>query len=181
VEKSWSEYRVNSTDRIEAKAIDKKPHRQLLDKEAIRELLQRYSRAVDRKDRPLLRDLLTEDATDTHGHHYDGSAKGLVDFIEGRLDYLSYSGHHARNHLIRLGGDVGYGEVYVIISHVLSAPDGGRIEDFMTIRYIDNIRSCADGKWRFSKRVVTYDMLRLLPFDGGGTTGQDAADRSYEE
>jgi ketosteroid isomerase-like protein len=161
--------------------IDEKALRQLLDKEAIRELVQCYSRAVDRKDMPLLRDLYTEDATDTHGHHYDGSAKGLADFIEGKLDSMFYSGHHACNHMISVDGDVGYGEVYAIVSHVLPAPDGGRLEDFMTIRYIDNYRRCEDGKWRFSKRVVTYDMLRQLPFDGGGTMGQGAADRSYEE
>ena len=109
-------------------AIDEKALRQLVDKEAIRELVQCYSRAADRKDMPLLRDLYTEDATDTHGPHYDGPAKGAFDFIEGKLDSMFYTGHHACNHMVSVDGDVGYGEVYAIVSHVLSAPDGGRID-----------------------------------------------------
>ena len=95
---------------------------------------------------------------------------------------MTYSGHHACNHMISIDGDEGNGEVYALAFHVL--PDqqnpGKQIEDFMAVRYIDNYRRCADGKWRFSKRVVTYDMQLQRPFTGGGLMGQGAADPSYE-
>ncbi|MBU6268285.1 MAG: nuclear transport factor 2 family protein [Sphingomonadales bacterium] len=153
----------------------------LLDKEAIRELVLLYSRAIDRKDVALLRDLYTDDATDTHGTSFDGPADAYCDFIEKSLPYMNYSGHHACNHLISVEGDEGNGEVYAIALHYI--PDqknpGQMIEDFMAVRYIDNYRRCADGKWRFSKRVITYDMHMTRPFDGDGLLGTSPVDPSY--
>jgi len=153
----------------------------LIDKDAIRELVLLYSRAIDRKDIALLRDLYTEDATDTHGTHFDGPADGYCDFIEKSHPFMTYSGHHACNHLISVEGDEGNGEVYAIALHTI--PDrnnpGVLLEDFMAVRYIDNYRRCADGKWRFSKRVVTYDIHITRPFDGDGLLGSSPVDPSY--
>jgi hypothetical protein len=50
----------------------------------------------------------------------------------------------------------------------------------MAVRYIDNYRRCADGKWRFSKRVVTYDMHVERTFAGDGLLGSSPVDPSYE-
>ena len=153
--------------------IDQTAMQQVIDKEAIRELVLLYSRAIDRKDVDLLRDLYTEDATDSHGDSFDGPADKYCDFIAASLPYMPYSGHHACNHLIAVDGDVASGEVYALAWHIL--PDrekpGAQVEDFMCVRYIDNYRRCADGKWRFSKRVVTYDVRMQRPFDGGGLMG----------
>jgi ketosteroid isomerase-like protein len=154
----------------------------LLDKDAIRDLALCYSRAIDRKDVALLRDLYTEDATDTHGTTFDGPAGKYCDFIEASLPYMNYSAHNICNHLISIEGDEGNGEVYALAYHYI--PDrknpGSMIEDFMTVRYIDNYRRCADGKWRFSKRVVTYDMHIVRPFDGDGLLGTSPVDPSYD-
>lgn len=154
----------------------------LLDKEAIRDLALLYSRGVDRADLELVADLYTEDATDTHGDTFDGSAADFCKFLAGSLPHLPYSGHHICNHLIAIDGDVASGEVYALAFHVF--PDrsggGGRVEDMMAVRYIDNYRRCADGKWRFSKRVVTYDMHVQRLFTGDGTMGRGAKDPSYE-
>ena len=134
--------------------------RELLDKEAIRDLVLLYSRAIDRKDVDLLRDLYTDDATDSHGDSFDGPADKYCDFIAASLPYMTYSGHHGCNHLIPDG-------------------QGGQLEDLMAVRYIDNYRRCADGKWRFSKRVVTYDMKLQRPFTGGGLMALGEKDPSY--
>lgn len=163
-------------------AIDETAFQALLDKEAIRELVQLYSRAIDRKDVELLRDLYTEDATDSHGDSFDGPADKYCDFIAASLPYMTYSGHHACQHMIAVDGDEASGEVYALAFHVL--PDrenpGAQIEDFMCVRYIDNYRRCEDGKWRFSKRVVTYDMQLQRPFTGGGLMALGEKDPSYE-
>lgn len=155
---------------------------ELIDREAIRDLVLCYSRAIDRKDVGLLRDLYTEDATDTHGDSFDGPADKFCEFIEGSLPHMTYSGHHACNHMISIEGDEGNGEVYALAFHVLPdmANPGKQVEDFMAVRYIDNYHRCGDGKWRFSRRVVTYDMQFQRPFTGGGLMGQGGADPSYE-
>lgn len=154
--------------------------RQLLDKDAIRELVLLYSRAIDRQDLELLRDLYTEDATDSHGDSYDGPAKGYCDFIARAFPHMPYSGHHICNHLIGVDGDAGNGEVYALAWHVIPDGAGGQTEDFMAVRYIDNYRRGSDGKWRFGKRVVTYDLKIRRPFSGGGLMGQGAGDPSYQ-
>ena len=165
----------------------------LIDKDAIRDLVLLYSRAIDRQDVELLRDLYTEDATDSHGNSFDGPADAYCDFIKQSLPYMPYSGHHVCNHLIAVDGDEASGEVYALAYHLLpempakeggEGEDGdgtGRQEDFMAVRYIDNYRRCADGRWRFAKRVVTYDFQVRRPFEGGGLLGQGAADPSYAE
>ena len=162
-------------------AIDEKALQQLIDKDAIRDLVLCYSRAIDRKDVELLRDLYTADATDTHGTSFDGPADQYCDFIAASLPYMTYSGHHVCNHMVSVEGDEGNGEVYAIALHYI--PDqknpGRMIEDFMAVRYIDTYRRCADGKWRFSKRVVTYDMHIERPFDGDGLLGSSEVDPSY--
>jgi ketosteroid isomerase-like protein len=164
-------------------AIDEGALQRLIDKDAIRDLVLSYSRAIDRKDVDLLRDLYTEDATDSHGSSFDGPADQYCDFIAAALPYMAYSGHHVCNHLVEVEGDRGQGEVYAIALHYIPdrANPGAMIEDFMAVRYIDNYRRCADGKWRFAKRVVTYDMHMMRPFDGDGLLGSSPVDPSYGE
>ena len=155
---------------------------ELIDREAIRDLVLCYSRAIDRKDIELLRDLYTEDATDSHGDSFDGPADEYCKFIAGSLPYMRYSGHHACNHMISIEGDAGNGEVYALCYHYLpdSANPGQWLEDFMCVRYIDNYRRCGDGKWRFSRRVVTYDLRTVRRFEGSGLLGSSPVDPSYE-
>jgi len=128
----------------------------LLAKDAIRELALLYSRGVDRKDGALLRTLYTRDATDTHGDTFDGPADAYVDFLERSFPYMRYSGHHICNHLIAVAGDRAEGEVYALAFHVIPDGKGGWQEDLMAVRYLDHYRK-EDGRWKFAKRVVTYD------------------------
>lgn len=135
----------------------------LIAKEEIRELALLYCRGVDRQDPELLRSLYTEDATDTHGDTFDGPAGDYVDFLEGAFPYMRYSGHHICNHLIDVDGDEGEGEIYALAFHIIPDGDGGWKEDFMCVRYLDRYRRGQDGRWRFAKRVVTYDMRSQRP------------------
>lgn len=154
---------------------------ELLDREAIRDLVLCYSRAVDRQDFELLRDLYTEDATDTHGDAFDGPAEDYLKFLEDSLPRVFYTGHHVCNHMVSIAGNEANGEVYGLSLHVIPNSDGsdGRTENFFAVRYIDNYRRCADGKWRFSKRVIVNDMQIQRPFTGDGQIGVGAADPSY--
>jgi hypothetical protein len=152
----------------------------LVAKEEIRELALLYSRGVDRKDAALLRDLYTRDGTDYHGDRFSGAAEDYVKFLEGSFPHMPYSGHHICNHLISVNGDEGDGEVYAIAYHLYSDGKGGMIEDLMTVRYIDNYRK-EDGRWRFAKRVVTFDMMTQRPIPTPKSfTPVGEADPSYE-
>jgi len=160
-------------------AIDESALQALIDKDAIRELVLLYSRAIDRQDIALLRDLYTEDATDSHGDSFDGPAPEYCDFIARAFPYMPYSGHHVCNHLIAVEGNDASGEVYGLAYHLIPACEGGGEEDFMAVRYLDNYRRCPDGRWRFSKRVVTYDFKVRRPFEGGGLLALGERDPSY--
>lgn len=153
----------------------------LIAKEEIRELALLYSRGVDRKDSDLLRTLYTGDATDTHGDTFDGSASDYVDFLEGAFPYMRYSGHHICNHLISVDGDEGEGEVYALALHILPDGSDGWLEDFMCVRYLDRYRRGEDGRWRFAKRVVTYDMRTRRPYNPRESTDEKGTDPSYAE
>ncbi len=137
---------------------------QLIAKDEIRELALLYSRGVDRKDGKLLRTLYTADATDTHGDTFDGPANEYVDFLESCFPYMRYSGHHICNHLISVNGKEAEGEIYALAWHLIPDGSGGWLEDFMCVRYIDQYRKEED-RWRFAKRVVTYDLRSRKPAD----------------
>lgn len=153
----------------------------LVAKDAIRELVLLYSRGVDRKDGALLRSLYTKDATDTHGDTFDGKADAYVDFLETAFPHMKYSGHHVCNHMISVKGEEGEGEVYAIAWHVIPNREGGFLEDTMCVRYIDNYLKEADGRWRFAKRVVTYDMRTVRPYEPRPETGTLQTEPSYHE
>jgi ketosteroid isomerase-like protein len=153
----------------------------LVDKEAIRELVLLYSRGVDRKDGQLLRTLYTADATDTHGDTFDGPADKYVDFLEQAFPFMRYSGHHVCNHLISIDGDAGEGEVYALAYHAIPDGKGGWMEDFMAVRYLDRYRREQDGRWRFAKRVVTYDLKVRRALDTVPPAADATADASYAE
>ena len=162
-------------------SIDQNTLATLIAKDEIRELAMLYSRGVDRKDGALLRTLYTKDATDTHGDTFDGSAKDYVDFLERSFPYMPYSGHHVCNHFISVNGNEGDGEVYAIAYHIIPVGKDGWLEDLMSVRYLDNYRKEEDGRWRFAKRVVTYDMRNRRPIAAPEQGKVPAADPSYTE
>ena len=62
--------------------------KELLDKQAIGELIHNYSRAVDRKDWALLRDLYTHDGIDDHAALFCGPADDFVKWLERATAHL---------------------------------------------------------------------------------------------
>jgi len=162
-------------------SIDQNVLATLIAKEEIRELGLLYSRGVDRKDAALLRTLYTQDATDTHGDTFDGKAGDFVDFLERSFPHMPYSGHHICNHLISVDGNEGDGEIYAIAYHIVPDGKGGWLEDLMCVRYIDRYRREEDARWRFAKRVVTYDMRHRRPIAAPDQNNVVHPDPSYIE
>src|SRR5262249_18283425 len=97
--------------------------RALLEKQAIKELVQTYSRAVDRHDFALLRSLYTEDGIDDHGGIYSGSADGFVTWLREAMKHVETS-HALHNLTIAIDGDTAEGEAYVTAYNRIPRAEG---------------------------------------------------------
>ncbi len=125
----------------------------LLDLEAIRACLHRYSRGIDRHDEEIIASVYHPDAIDHHGSSY------LTPREFGPwANELHESEWVAHNHFIAttnidLDGDVAHSEAYVLF--VLRRKDGDKV-DLGGGRYIDRFER-RDGEWRIAAREVVID------------------------
>jgi ketosteroid isomerase-like protein len=134
---------------------------ELVEKQAIRELVWAYSRAVDRHDFTLLRSLYTEDGIDDHGGIYCGSANGFVDWLRVAMATVE-TNHSVHNHQIVLTPDGAIGEAYVTAYNRIPNEQGGFDEFIQGLRYIDRYRK-EGGWWRFVHRKVAVDYAQHRP------------------
>ena len=74
--------------------------KKLLDKEAIRELVQIYCRAADRHDHVLMRSLYHEDAYDDHGNFFKGPAMEFIDMLPDIQKAMAILHHNVTTHNI---------------------------------------------------------------------------------
>lgn len=166
--------------------------RDLLERQAIVELVECYSRAVDRRDYALLESLYTEDGIDDHAGLYCGPAAGFVAWLEGALAGVDATTHHVHNVTLALDldGDLerAEGEIYVSAYNRIRNPDGSLSELEQGLRYLDHYRR-DDRGWRFARRTVVCDWARngpafwdpAHPLLAGKRYGRDGADdASYE-
>jgi ketosteroid isomerase-like protein len=136
--------------------------RELLERQAIHELVLNYSRAVDRQDLKLLRSLYTEDGIDDHGGMYCGGADGFVAWLDTAMVGVETM-HQVHNHLIAVtGADMAEGEAYLTTYNRIPNPEGGFNEFLQGLRYLDRYRK-EGGRWRFAHRIVMVDWARFSP------------------
>ncbi len=159
----------------------------LIEKQAISELVQSYSRAVDRRDYDLLASLYTDDAIDDHTGNYCGPAPGFVAWLRGALEGVDATTHHVHNVTIELAGSRAEGEVYLTAYNRLRNGDGSFSELVQGLRYLDHYRR-DEGVWRFARRTVVCDWAQhgpaswdpSQPLIAGKRFGRaDADDASY--
>ncbi len=136
----------------------------LVDKDAIRDLVLTYSRAVDRQDFALLKTLYTEDAVeDDHGGLYSGSATGYIDWLKEVMPRLGITIHAVHNHLIGFdSADRAQGEVGLVGYHRLPNGKGGWDDLIHGMRYLDHYAKTG-GRWRFARRTVCVDWKQFGP------------------
>jgi hypothetical protein len=167
---------------------------QLLDKQAITEVIYRYARALDRCDLELLRSCFHPDSTHEHGE-FEGSSADFCNWAMELLQRLTVTQHHIGNILIELEGDEAFTESVWVAYHRIPAQAGGsgvvagRGEEtdlFIGGRYIDRFERRA-GNWKIARRVGIHDWQRFeAASDGGFFAGdprkrgaRDRTDRSY--
>lgn len=154
----------------------------LLDKDAIRDVIYKYCRGMDRRDWDLVASTFHPGAYDDHGV-YRGDAGGFIEFSKPRHDHVTMSMHHIGNILIEFQtSERALVESYCIGTHRY-APGGegarkaitsSRSEDVdkpleltMWVRYVDVVTK-RDGEWRIENRSVVWEGLRadVVPSDG---------------
>lgn len=132
--------------------------RQLRDREAIRDLVQLYTRVVDDYDLDTLIDLFTEDGVfERRGKPVRGRA-ALREFYTGAMRANRTMVHIPDAHVVVLHNE-----------HEASGWASGRAELVIDgtavlagFRYSDSYR-CVDGRWRFARRSITFK--HALPAD----------------
>jgi len=146
--------------------------RYLVVESAVRRVLARYCRGVDRMDADLVRSCYHEGATDSHGN-FEGTVDEFVTWAFGLLAGYSLTMHVLSNVLVELDDDrpdVAFSEAYAIAYH---RKDGGKPHRNLVtaFRYVDRFeRRPVDGstapEWRIAERVVVTEWLRHDPPEG---------------
>lgn len=160
--------------------------RELVEREAIRDVLARYCRAVDRLDADLLRSVYHPDAFDDHGP-FKGTRDDLIAWVIPflRAEYET-TNHHLTTQIIDIDGDVAQVESYGIVVQD-KIVDGERLRSTAHARYVDRMEK-RDGEWRIARRIVVTDSGSTSPAPpwhgttssaslGGGT--RDRSDPCY--
>jgi SnoaL-like domain len=157
----------------------------LVAREQIREVLARYTRGIDRRDRELVLSCYHSGAHDDHGA-FRGTAEEFVDWVEDVLSYFSSTMHFLGQQLIEVDGDAAHAETYCVAYHRRAAVDGEPASDLVLgLRYCDRLER-RHAEWRIADRVCAFDWSRHdlvtaeweLP-PGAGRGRRDRDDPSY--
>lgn len=142
------------TEQIDVNALQ-----QLLDKQAITDLICGFARAADRHDHEAMRSLYHEDAIDEHGGFFKGAAKDFIDRLPEMQAPMQILHHNMTTINIVVDHDYAEGESYVLAYHQVKTDDG-LIDLIAGGRYLDKFEK-RDGEWRFSHRSVIFDWVNV--------------------
>lgn len=126
------------------------------DEQAIRDVLARYWRGIDRQDPDLVLGTYHPGAYDDHGY-YKGSVEGFVETLRpGVWSYFSNTQHFAGNLQVDfLSPSRARVESYAEAHHILLDRDL-----VYGLRYIDDFER-RDEEWRIARRVCAWDWHRV--------------------
>jgi hypothetical protein len=152
---------------------------------AIREVLARYCRAVDRMDRDLALTVWHEDGTCAYEGFFEGSAQGLIDAVWEAHAGLFRHTHQIASSVIDVEGNHAVSETYVTATLWGNPSDDHMLEITSTGRYLDRW-SHRDGRWAIDHRIELGDVSTMRTLKPGAwfrvseLTTRDANDPSYE-
>ena len=160
---------------------------ELADRQAIRDCITTYCRAVDRLDRELMLTVYHPDAVDDHGIFLT-DREGFIEqaFAFHRANQHSTQ-HIVTNHSCELDGDVAHAETYWMMAAMNKQ---GASLSLSGGRYVDRFEK-RNGRWAIAARLCMADWhgvpgpssvppeLRAMLNDGG-TPARDRSDPSYQ-
>lgn len=140
-------------------SVDPAALQDLLDREAIRTLIQAYCTAADRHDHEKMRSLYHEDAIDEHGHMSKGPAMDFIDKLPEIQASMEILHHNVTTINLAIDGDYAEGEVYLIALHRVKGDDGS-FDVLVGGRYFDKYAR-RDGRWKFAHRAIVADWANI--------------------
>ncbi len=154
---------------------------ELADRQAIRDLIYTYCRAVDRLDIPLGHSIWHDDGYADYGaDYYQGPGRGVIDTICKHHQALISHSHQVTNILIELDGDRAGSEAYVTGTMRLN-----RQEQLLHVgvwaRYLDRWER-RQGRWGLVRREVVFDHDEMREVTSTGRKAdfkRDNTDPSY--
>ena len=132
------------------------------DEHAIRNVLLRYCRGIDRIDLDLVRECFHVDARDNHGA-FDGTVDEFITWIARLLPRYDVSIHNLSNMLIEFhpgDPDVAHVETYGTAEHQ-TIGGGPSLNLTIFFRYIDRFERRSGTGWRIADRVGTTELVRV--------------------
>lgn len=132
---------------------------ELEDKDALRALVTRYARAVDRGDRELLANLWADGAQVTNGG-FSGPASEFVGTCANPAG-LERSFHSISNEYFEVDGANARGEVYVIAVSTWNKDDA-KTDTLIGGRYLDEYRKVG-ADWKIARRTFVHEWNMSFP------------------
>lgn len=129
---------------------------QLLDRQAIHDVLMRYARGIDRLDMALVRSCYHPEARDDHGS-FKGPVEEFIPWVQEALARFESTMHFLGNELIDVDGDRARAETYCIATHRRRGED---VDWVVGVRYVDLFER-RDGEWRIADRAVVFEWSRV--------------------
>ncbi len=156
----------------------------LVDQQAVRDVIASIARALDRLDFELLASCYTEDAVDErHGVRREIGA--FLEWVQPILRGMESTLHSISTQLVEVNGDAAYAESYCMARHFSATAKGQPAHEwFVYCRYLDRFMR-RDGRWLLTHRRCAYEpgtvnaaTLKPLPAEIlGGARGRE--DPSY--
>lgn len=125
--------------------------REMIDRQEIWQVLQRYGRGLDRMDREMARSCYFDDAIDDHGS-FVGHVEDFLDYADAATLSFVACHHGVMNHYCEIDGDDAHSETYYLFTGVNEEPP----HLFSMGRYIDHFQR-RGGEWRIANRVTIIE------------------------
>jgi len=155
----------------------------LLDKQAIRDVLSRYCRGLDRMDKEMANAVWHPEGTAFYDGMFEGTGHAFIEWVWQAHAAMERHSHQITNVLIELKGDTATSESYVtVVLWTLPDAEGKQQELVGRGRYLDRWER-RDGTWAIEHRIHLLDMSSAFPLaraDVSDGATRDATDLSFE-
>jgi 3-phenylpropionate/cinnamic acid dioxygenase small subunit len=135
--------------------------REVLDRQAIRDVLNRYSHNLDRCNEAGLRRVFHSGSRESHAGLFEGSGDEFCTFAMPGMRAIGPTSHPISNALVEVEGDRAYCESYVWAQQRMTQFEPG-FDLLIGARYLDHLER-RDGRWAIVDRYCVADWVRDEP------------------